>query len=184
MGENITVLIESNGAAQTEIQFADSLFAENFNDFRMIALHEFCGDDDAANDAMMLLLEVARSKAGQLVRHPNPTGFLYKALKNCIMKQRERMRTKRAETVDISLFESVLFARGETDDPDIEEILDKRAEILGALSGREYALYRDFYVEEKKVSEIAKALGISENALKVRLHRLRAKIHLLAEDVF
>ena len=182
--EDIKKMTGRLGESSAAIAFADELISGNYSDFRAIALHELNADDDAANDCMMLLLTVAREKAEKIQRHPNPTGFLYKTLRYCIMKQRERMSTKKVETVDISLFESVLYSYGSIDDPDIEEILDAKVYVLSMLTETEYALYRMFYVDEMKVSQIAEILHITENAVKVRLHRLRAKIQMLADDIF
>ncbi|MBQ2903890.1 MAG: sigma-70 family RNA polymerase sigma factor [Clostridia bacterium] len=57
-----------------------------------------------------------------------------------------------------------------------EEIEKKKKSILESLTEKELELFEAVYIKHMKYAELAKALNISENALKARVFRLVTKI--------
>ncbi len=62
-----------------------------------------------------------------------------------------------------------------------EEIDEAKARILRELTPQEQALFTEIYVRKRRHKEVAKSFSVTENALNVRLFRLRAHIHMLAK---
>ncbi len=72
------------------------------------------------------------------------------------------------------------------DTPDTEPYEDPRIELLhraiGLLAPDDRSLVHLHYFENARLSDIAYALGITEGAATVRLHRIRAKLKKLIEN--
>ena len=60
-----------------------------------------------------------------------------------------------------------------------EAQIEKLNEALKKLNAEERTLISLFYHEEKPVSEVAFILGLAENNVKVKLHRIRKKLYIL-----
>ena len=65
-----------------------------------------------------------------------------------------------------------------------KEILKARDKIFSLLTPEEVALLKAVYEEHRKYSEIAESENISENALRIRISRLKVKIKSMAEVAF
>ncbi|MGN0546861.1 MAG: RNA polymerase sigma factor [Acutalibacteraceae bacterium] len=65
-----------------------------------------------------------------------------------------------------------------------DEISRARNKIFSLLSPEEAALLKAVYEEHRKYSEIAESENISENALRIRISRLKAKVKAMAEVAF
>lgn len=63
-----------------------------------------------------------------------------------------------------------------------ERRLEALTRALARLEAEERALVTLFYYEERPVSECAAITGLTENNIKVRLHRIRKKLYLLVMD--
>lgn len=63
-----------------------------------------------------------------------------------------------------------------------ERRLEALTRALARLEAEERALVTLFYYEERPVSECAAITGLTENNVKVRLHRIRKKLYLLVMD--
>lgn len=78
------------------------------------------------------------------------------------------------------LLNEVEYAVQITDD----EISKARNRIFSLLTPEEAALLKAVYEEHRKYSEIAESENISENALRIRISRLKAKVKAMAEVAF
>ncbi|MDE6180109.1 MAG: sigma-70 family RNA polymerase sigma factor [Phocaeicola sp.] len=63
-----------------------------------------------------------------------------------------------------------------------EAQIEKLNEALKKLNAEERTLISLFYHEEKPVSEVAFILGLAENNVKVKLHRIRKKLYILITE--
>ncbi len=67
-------------------------------------------------------------------------------------------------------------------DDDSEEQITRMNEALNRLEAHERAMITLFYMEDKSLAEIAFILGLKENHVKVKLHRIRKKLYVLMKE--
>lgn len=65
---------------------------------------------------------------------------------------------------------------------DTEENLEKLQKALSKLSPEERLLIALFYEEDKNIQEIQQITNISENNIKVKLHRIRKKLYIFMKE--
>lgn len=82
-------------------------------------------------------------------------------------------------SLDESLLASVTDEQTDTAlDNDTEEQLALLEKAMERLDAEERALITLFYMEEKSMKEISLITGLSENHVKVKLHRIRKKLYV------
>lgn len=65
-----------------------------------------------------------------------------------------------------------------------EEIEEKKESILSSLSEKELELFEKVYIKHMKYAELAKSMNITENAVTIRVCRLKLKIKERASFIF
>ena len=70
----------------------------------------------------------------------------------------------------------ILYEMEEVNKLTTEELEEKKKSILSALSEKELELFEMVYVKHMEYKELAKALDVSEHAVRARVYRLRLKI--------
>ena len=66
----------------------------------------------------------------------------------------------------------------------VEELDEKKKTVLESLNDKELELFEMVYVKHKKYKELAKALNISEHAIRTRVYRLNLKIKEKVSFIF
>ena len=124
------------------------------------------GNVDLAQEAVHEAFIVLWSSRQTVIQHPNIEGFIMKTLNNKILHivrhlsyQREEPLGQSGTTTDKYIFDNIIF-------------------FPENLSNEERQLLLWHYVQEVPCAKIAKRLGISENACRVRI--FRAKQHYIS----
>ena len=137
--------------------------------------------EEAVNDTYLALWDAIPPA------RPDPLGaFVYRVGKNTALKHlRCRTAQKRDSSYDLCLEELSGILPG----PSIEETLDARALgqqidlFLGTLDVHSRQLFVRRYWFGDSIRDLSRTMGVSENVLSVRLHRIRSKLkdHLCKE---
>lgn len=140
--------------------------------------------EEAVNDTYLALWNAIPPK------HPDPLGgYVYRTGRNIALKKlRFQSAQKRSNTYALSLDELAEVLPGST----LEEALDARAlgqaidRFLDSLHKTDRIVFVRRYWFADPVKELAKAQGMTPNALSVRLSRLRQQLknHLIKEGFF
>ena len=140
------------------------IYKDNFNLLYGYA-YRMIGDKYLAEDAVHNACYAALKK-GIFENHDNPLGWLFIALRfeinNTIRKNRE-----------IPLNESELTAEAADEK---FGLLELDLSLRSALTKKEYIIAKMYFFEGVSEKDIANYLGISLNALRIRIHRIREKI--------
>ena len=167
--------------------FVNGILERDYELFRSIALSQLDGDEDAADECIHAMLDIARKKKGIIYNHPKPAAYLTITLKNCIKKQIDK-RARQPVFLDISTLADILPAPdddfGDEDVVPDSVIEDAKAQILSRLTEDEYRLYKMLCTDKLPEYEIAERLGISYAAARTRIKRLKIKVRMLAEGFF
>jgi RNA polymerase sigma-70 factor, ECF subfamily len=130
--------------------------------------------EDAAQEALIRLW-LTRYRRAQLDR---PEAWLARVARNEAL----RVGAKLARRDECGLVEEAVSAPERGADPDA--IVDRVAvdQLLAHLSPGDRELYRLRYREDLSQTDIADHLGVPDGTVKVRLHRLRGRLHDLTEE--
>ncbi len=105
-------------------------------------------------------------------------------IRNETQKQKRRAQTQIDDADDYPAGGRWDYEITETDWVGDGRIEAKKQEILAKLTAEERALFFEIYDRRRKHAEIAKDYGISEQALNMRVFRLRRKIIRMIETAF
>ena len=105
-------------------------------------------------------------------------------IRNLTQKKKRRVQTQLSDADEYPNNGNWQYEITETDWIDDARIEEKKEDILRQLTDRERALFREIYDERRKHAEIAEVCGVSEQALNMRVYRLRRKIIRLIETAF
>ncbi len=105
-------------------------------------------------------------------------------IRNLTQKQKRRAQTQLPDADEYPNNGNWQYEITETDWIDDARIEEKKADILRELTDEERALFREVYDERRKHAELAEEQGVSEQALNMRVYRLRRKIIRLIETAF
>ncbi len=142
-------------------------------------IYAMTGGKESAEDLIQDVFAVALQKGGAFLTHENPPAFLYRTARNLTLTYLKRRQKYEADYLDEE------YASGDADlcaqllrerDREIDETAYAGA-VIGSLSGRQRELYRNRYVENRPIREIAADAGVSETAMRMRLVRLRREIY-------
>lgn len=106
------------------------------------------------------------------------TTWLYRTCKNKWMKQVRHAKRKPPDIDETDLFGDEFDGMEEE-----KQYLAYIAQIEGTLSENDLELFRAIVVEQLPYPEVAKQMGISEQAMRVRWFRLRQKIRPTVEKM-
>lgn len=155
-----------------EDEFA-AVFADNYRPLLGYALRRCHSPDDAA-DVVAETFAVAWRRVESLPEGDQTRLWLYGVARRVLANQR---RTEQRQSIRTSLLREEL-SQVTTDDLDDSPV----ARVFGELADRDQELLALVAWEDLAVSEIAVVLGISRNAVSIRLHRARRRFaHALRE---
>ena len=183
-------------------RFLEELFAENYDRLFRYCMVKLDSDKQAAADCVGDVFLIARNKASLLMQHPDPVGFLYKtAINSCRNHAKYRRRRLRRFVSFETLAERFGFSDGSScSDPEEAvlrlancgsgkapgdaELAKLCEELLGELREEERAVFEMRYSDGLSADEIADRLGISRNAVRMRLFRVADKLKAAAHERF
>ncbi|HBA46962.1 MAG TPA: hypothetical protein DCZ91_04020 [Lachnospiraceae bacterium] len=120
--------------------------------------------EDIAHDVFLTAL----NRIEVFQNHPQQKGWLIVTARNKMKELRKKMENNPAESLE------------EVQDVGAEEADYEKIEIElmmnQVIAEEEWELIKDFYLRGITIRELAEKYGITENAMNVRLHRLRKKI--------
>lgn len=169
------------GGTQAEKQFICDKLAENYADLLKYATYKLGGDEGAADGCIQDMLLIALDNARLVSRHKNIEGWFFKTLNNMIKRCFKAQNSKYSfidieNAISLLPYELPSFDEPDMSDADIKRIKD---DCLSELSESELELYSLFYVEKKTSKEIAEKLNVSDQAVRMRLSRLREKLRTI-----
>jgi RNA polymerase sigma-70 factor (ECF subfamily) len=171
---------------EPEMELFNEIYLKHSKTVYMYVLVSLNYDNDLADDVIQDVFSLALQKLEVVLSHPNPGGFLIVTAKNYIQKYRASLKKSSKLTSPLDGSSSELSYC-----EDFDSIFEKKAdidelkrEVLAKLSAKEITVYDMFYERKYSVYETAKRLGITENNVKVRLFRLRAKVRNMVKDIF
>ena len=173
----------------TPEQFIDELSSKYYMQIFNYCLARLDSDGQAAADCAGDVFIAAKMNAEALKVHPDVLGWLYKAANHRIRKRfRDKRRyDKRLISLEgifedpdqsgklrrmLSVSEETFIDQGLSDD-EIERI---KAQVLGTLTKEERELYDELITHCLPAEKVAKRLGISKDALRMRERRMLIKL--------
>lgn len=126
------------------------------------------GNETVAEDIVHDVFLTALDKIEKFRNHPQQKGWLMVTARNKMRELKRKMENNPLE----SLEEMVEVGEEEVDYEKIEFELT----VLEVVKEEEWELIKDYYLRGVTIREMAEKYGITENAMTVRLHRLRKKI--------
>lgn len=166
--------------AESDIEFISALYEQYYFFLYRYAFSKVSFDKDAAANCAHAVFDVATKNIDKLRCHKNIGGWMMQTLKNIISnyyKTQRRRATKEAIYSGMTTKYDLSFELWPDNIFSDNEIQEIKHEIIDPLSDREKQIYQLFYAENRSVKSISEMLCISEAAIKMRLMRLRNKIH-------
>lgn len=124
--------------------------------------YKIVNDRTLAEDIMQNVFYIALRK-GILRKHENPGAWLYTAVRyEALFEYRKLIR------------ECALSNQANREDQ--YEVINILETLKSILSDSEYELAEKYFLHGSTEKELASELGISENAVRIRIHKIRSKI--------
>ena len=156
----------------------DALIRATYADVYRLSRRLLGSDADAADATQEVFVRVCRSVLG--FRGDAAFGtWLHRVTVNvCISQIRQRRKTVELDEADDSYVDA---SAGPEEQAELHDLAGRTAVALAQLAddARAVVVLRD--VEGLSGKEVAEVLGVSENVVKVRLHRAHAKLRALLE---
>ena len=163
---------------------ADALLQEMFVQYYP-SVYRYClvrtkhargSEEDSAQETFIVLYK--RLLSGEQIE--NPKAFLFRTCEN-MCKKADTLFLRRAKR-SVDWEDMSELPAPETDYFAIDLDYDRlKEELLTSLDEEEQQLFQWKYAQKKSLNEIGKLLGISANAVALRLFRVREKIKTLVE---
>jgi RNA polymerase sigma-70 factor (ECF subfamily) len=125
-------------------------------------------DRDTADDVLAETLLVCWRRLDQVPEPALP--WVYGVARNCLANAERSDRRQRRLAARITVVDPPQEVSGEPEQPD-----ERVAAVLSTLRPEEAELLRLWAWEQLGPSQIAEVLGVTANAVSIRLHRARAK---------
>lgn len=121
---------------------------------------------------------IAYQKGKEFIHHEKPLAFLYKTACNLAKEQYRRQRREQASELSDEQFPSCedVFTELAVEHENSVNVEPYIKVILDSLSDQQRTLYRKYYEEHKSMREIAREIGLSEPAVRMKYVRLRREI--------
>ena len=168
--------------------FIEKLYRDYYKPIAALCTVMLDGDDSEGELCANEVFKQALSDADKLVNHPNIVGWLKVTAKNRVKRMlRDRSKKVKHEVHITDVSENYLgeyiedFDNVFEDEHDLESDMQK---VFSKLTQDELELYRLRFVQKLKYGEIAKRIGLSESASRIRCVRLELKIKQLVAELF
>lgn len=126
------------------------------------------GNETVTEDIVHDVFCAALNKMEEFRNHPEPKRWLMVTAKNKIRELYRKMKRRSFETLDE-------IPEPAVEEPDYSEI-ELELTALAIIDKEEWELIKDYYLIGITIRELAERYGITENNMRVRLHRLRVKL--------
>jgi RNA polymerase sigma-70 factor (ECF subfamily) len=147
--------------------FIETLYREMFTQLNIYA-QNVLRDRSLGEEAVQDTFRIACIKIDELMASSNPKGWLMNTLKNVISNmKRSRARMLRMLFVAAEMNEASFGSVNDDIDPEIM--------YGGVISSEDFALLKKIVLERYSILEAAEELGISVEACKKRLQRIKEK---------
>lgn len=170
---NDTELLRRYAEENSEVAFAE-LVREHLNLVYSAAVREMHGDTALAEDLSQAVFTELARQAGQLRRHPTLAGWLYVCVRRMAAnlkraEHRRRCREEEVHTMNLLLSEDSPEQAWQQIRPLLDDALHELNE-----ADRTAVVLR--YLEERSLRDIGLALGLQENAARMRVERALEKL--------
>lgn len=150
-----------------------------YDDIYHYCLSRLRNEDNAAEvtqDVFLLFQEKYDGLDDSYIR-----AWLYKVAGNKIKEKFREIARREKELIFGTRFGTtpsadILLEIEEGNRVTAEELEEKRKSVIESLNEKELELFEMFYTKHMEYKELAKALNISEGAVRTRVHRLNVKI--------
>ena len=158
---------ERTASAGEAIEAIEKAYIAHFNAVYTYVLRRV-GNATVAEDITHDVFLTALNRAEVFHNHPQQKGWLMVTARNKLKELRKKMENNPLESLE------------EVQDVGAEEFDYEKIEfeltMHKMIAEEEWELIKDFYLRGITLRELAGKYGITENAMTVRLHRLRKKI--------
>ncbi|HVY69916.1 MAG TPA: sigma-70 family RNA polymerase sigma factor [Verrucomicrobiae bacterium] len=171
-------LLERYARTRAEDAFA-TLAGRHLNLVYSAALRQLGGDSHAAQDTTQAVFVKLARQAKQLSGHPSLAGWLYTTTRHLALhtKRAAQRRTRREET---AMNESK-SSPGQAESVDWREVGPLLDEVMHELGERDRLALLLRYFEGLELRAVGEAIGLGENAARMRVDRALEKLRRLLE---
>jgi len=155
----------------------ESVFHEQYDSLVKFANH-FLLDYKAAEDVVQGTFIYLWENSSSIQIKSSVKAYLYQSVKNSSLNQLRALKIK--DKYELQYLEAIL----ETADDkwiDDEELIESIKKALLKLPKQMYLIFCKKYFEEQSIKEIANEMSLSENTIKVQLHKGRNSIRQILE---
>lgn len=143
------------------------------------------GSKECAEDLTQEVFLIAYKKGEALKSHDKPEAFLYTTAKNLVLAF---FRNAKKEVLKESDNHAASDGRDVFDElcqrhEDAVEEKNYKLEVLNHLSEKNLTLYYAYYVQHHSMKEIAKMMGMSEVAVRMKYVRLRKEVRTVVRKL-
>lgn len=129
-----------------------------------------------AEDVTHEVFCVALKKCDEILNHPYPKRWLMRVARYKIREFHRKMKRWTTEPLEEERTEAG------AEEPSYEE-MEWEMTALKILSEEEWRLIKNYYLIGVPITDLAEAAGITENNMRVRLHRLKKKLRNGMRDI-
>lgn len=171
--QNDTELLRSYVEKGSETAFAE-MVRRRVNLVYSAALRETQGDAGLAEEVTQAVFHQLARKARSLLRHPALSGWLYTSVRFCAANaRRSEQRRQRREQEAFAMSE---LARNEPPESVWQQVRPALDDAMHELGETDRAAVVLRFFEGRNLSEIGQALGLRENAARMRVDRALEKL--------
>jgi RNA polymerase sigma factor (sigma-70 family) len=153
------------------------LVERHINLVHAAALRESRGDDSLAEDITQAVFAELARLAARLLSHPAIAGWLYTCVRRMAANAlRADQRRKDREQKAFTMNEALITA---SPDPLWEQVRPVLDDVMHELNDEDRAAVLLRFFEERSLKEVGTALGLTENAARMRVERSLEKLHRL-----
>ena len=168
----------------TAVQWLKELYDAHYTMLYRLAANRLLHSVGNMDDVQDVLQDVFRLALEKNIRsHPNPIGWLIKATENTCKNYARRRVTDERRRQDLptktyvgETYDPSLSVKSSEDEADIQMLLES------TLTKEEQQIIIKHYQEKRSVDEIAQDLGITSNALNVRIYRIRKRLQKILSE--
>ena len=170
-------MIESEGDKQKFERLYDQ-----YNDLMFYIAKRFFTEQQDLEDVVQDVFMTLQEKQGELTPD-NLRAWLYSvAQKKLLEEKRDEIRRSRLVRYDDEEAEDPTPLLELAEEP-VSDVDTLRRRLMQSLTPEEQALFAAIYEQQHTRKETARQLGVSENALNVRVYRLKKRIRTLAKTI-
>ncbi|WP_319503564.1 RNA polymerase sigma-70 factor [uncultured Draconibacterium sp.] len=155
----------------------ENIFHEHYDSLVRFANH-FLLDTKASEDVVQGTFIYLWENSSSIQIKSSVKAYLYQAVKNSCLNQLRALKIK--DKYELQYLEAIL----ETDDHswvDDAELIESIKQALSKLPKQMYLIFYKKYFDELSIKEIANEMALSENTIKVQLHKGRNSIRQIIE---